>query len=327
MKTSQSELAEIINKKILENFLEYVKLFTPVQSNFLSDIYKRYKCLDSATIVLFFAKKTHQSILRKKEYDLSYDLSFEKFWHNHNETNIENSTIIEVAKKTNLPKETARRKLKELISQKVLGKIKKKIVWLPSDEYKKTYNEVINEEIKQLAKLTKYVTNKINLNLSTEEIVSEYKKKFSFYWFHYLDLELKWMKLWKLQVKDLEIVMIFMQIATLLSSRVGQGVSHNKLFSNPDIIKEPQKKQLNVSISATSLSDITNIPRATCIRKLNQMASRKMITQDKKTKRYYIIPEVFTKSLVSKELTVEVTNLFSKFYFIIIKALTSKISN
>ena len=88
MKTSQSELAEIINKKILENFLEYVKLFTPVQSNFLSDIYKRYKCLDSATIVLFFAKKTHQSILRKKEYDLTYDLSFEKFWHNHNETNI-----------------------------------------------------------------------------------------------------------------------------------------------------------------------------------------------------------------------------------------------
>ena len=52
-----------------------------------------------------------------------------------------------------------------------------------------------------------------------------------------------------------------------------------------------------------------------------------MITQDKKTKRYYIIPEVFTKNLVSKDLTVEVTDLFSKFYFIIIKALTSKTSN
>ncbi len=327
MRTSQSELAEVINKKILENFAEYIKLFTPVQSNFLSDIYKRYKCLDSASIVLFFAKKTHQAILRKKEYDLNYDLSFEKFWYNHNEANIENSTIIEVAKKTNLPKETARRKIKELMNQKVLGKIKTNIVWLPSDGYKKTYNEIINEEIKQLAKLTKYVTNKINLNLSTEEIQIEYKKKFSFYWFHYLDLELKWMKLWKFQMKDLEIVMIFMQIATLLSSRVDQGVSHDKLFSNPDIIKEPQKKKLNVSISATSLSDITGIPRATCIRKLNQMASRKMITQDKKTKRYYIIPEVFTKNLVSKDLTVEVTDLFSKFYFIIIKALTSKTSN
>ena len=114
MRTSQSELAEVINKKILENFAEYIKLFTPVQSNFLSDIYKRYKCLDSASIVLFFAKKTHQAILRKKEYDLNYDLSFEKFWYNHNEANIENSTIIEVAKKTNLPKETARRKIKEL---------------------------------------------------------------------------------------------------------------------------------------------------------------------------------------------------------------------
>ena len=66
MRTSQSELSEVINKKILENFAEYIKLFTPVQSNFLSDIYKRYKCLDSASIVLFFAKKNPSSYFEKK---------------------------------------------------------------------------------------------------------------------------------------------------------------------------------------------------------------------------------------------------------------------
>ena len=327
METAHSVLLAKINQKILENWLDYIKLFTPIQSNFLSHLYNRYQCMDSGNIVLFFAKKTHQTILRKKEYDLNYDLSFEKFWHNHNEANIEKSTIMEIAKKINLPKETTRRKLAELIKKKILGKTKKNIVWLPTDEYKKTYNNIVEDEIKQLAKLTKYVTDKVDFNFATEEIISEYKEKFSFYWFHYLDLQLKWMRLWKSQMKDLEIVMIFMQIATLLSSRAGEEVSHNKLFSEPDIVLKPHVQNINVSISATSLSDITGIPRATCIRKLNQMASRKMITQDKNSKRYYIVPEVLNKSLVSKDLTTQVTALFSEYYFIIIKALSSKTSH
>ena len=60
MKVSHSELSIKINEKILQNWLDYLKLFTPIQSNFLSHLFKRYRCLDSGSIVLFFAKKTHQ---------------------------------------------------------------------------------------------------------------------------------------------------------------------------------------------------------------------------------------------------------------------------
>ena len=318
------ELAETIKEKIFENFFGYVSLYTPVQSNFLSDLYKRYHCLDSANIVLYFAKKTHQSIMRKKEYDLNYDLSFEKFWHNHSESHLERLTIIDIARSTNLPKETTRRKITELTHRKIFSKSKNKIIWSPNDEYQKIFNEVVSSEIRQLAKLTKYVTDKINLDFSVEEITIEYKKKFSFYWFHYLDLQIKWMQLWKAKINDLEMVMIFLQIATLLSSRVTEEISHKKLFSDPGVITTPQKKNINVSISATSLTDITGIPRATCIRKLNQMVSQKLLTQDKKSKRYYIIPEALNKSLVSKDLTEKVTGLFSDFYFIVIKALNTR---
>ena len=316
--------AELIKSQILSNYFGYLKLFTPHQSNFLSDLYKRYECLDSANIVLFFAKKTHQAILRKKEYDLDYDLSFEKFWDNHNEVVIENSTIIDIAKSSSLPKETARRKLAELIKKKILVKTKKNIIWKPTDEYKKSYNEVLNREIRQLAKITKYVTDKIGLDFSVEDIDQEYKKKFSFYWFHYLDLQLKWMKLWKTQMQDLEITMIYMHIATYLASRVSDVVSHEEVFSTPDIINRPMEKNLNVSLSATSLSEITGVPRATCIRKLNLMAIRKMVTKDKNSKRYYINPQSLNKKLVSKEVVENMQGLFSQFYFITIKALISK---
>ena len=316
--------AELIKSQILSNYFGYLKLFTPHQSNFLSDLYKRYECLDSANIVLFFAKKTHQAILRKKEYDLDYDLSFEKFWDNHNEVVIENSTIIDIAKNSSLPKETARRKLAELIKKKILVKTKKNIIWKPSDEYKKSYNEVVNREIRQLAKITKYVTGKIGLDISIDDIDKEYKKKFSFYWFHYLDLQLKWMNLWKAQMQDLEITLIYMHIATYLASRVSDVVSHEEVFSKPDIINRPMEKNLNVSLSATSLSEITGVPRATCIRKLNLMAIRKMVTKDKNSKRYYINPQSLNKKMVSKELVENLQGLFSQFYFITIKALISK---
>ena len=316
--------AELIKSEILSNYFGYLKLFTPHQSNFLSDLYKRYECLNSANIVLFFAKKTHQGILRKKEYDLNYDLSFEKFWDNHNEVVIENSTIIDIAKSTSLPKETARRKLAELIKKKILVKAKKNIIWRPTDEYKKSYNEIVNREIRQLAKITKYVTDKIGIDISIEDIDQEYKKKFSFYWFHYLDLQLKWMKLWKAQMQDLETTMIYMHIVTYLTSRVENVVSHEEVFSTPDIINRPMKKNLNVSLSATSLSEITGIPRATCIRKLNLMASRKIVTKDENSKRYYINPESLNKKLVSKETVENLQGLFSQFYFITIKALISK---
>ena len=324
MNNSSPILSETIKKKILENFTVYIKKFTPVQSNFLFDLHRQYHCLDSANIVLYFAKKAHQAVLRKKDYDLNYDLSFDKFWHNHKESNIENSTILEIAKVTNLPKETTRRKLLELTKQNVLVKKNRHIFWNPSEEYKKNYNITVVQEIKYIAKLTKYVTDKVNLNFSNEEILNEYKKKFSFYWFHYLDLQMKWMKLWKEKLGDLEMVLILMQIVSLLASRVNEEVSHEKLFSEPTIVLKPNLNNLNVSVSATSLSDITGISRATCIRKLNHMVHQKLVTQDKNSKRYYIIPEALNKTLISKDLTEEVTGLFSEFYFIIIKALNSK---
>ena len=316
--------AKIIKEKILENFLGYVNIFTPVQSNFLSDLQKKYHCLDSASIVLYYAKKTHQAILRKKEYNLNYDLSLEKFWYNHSKADLEYSTILEIAKSTSIPKETTRRKLVKLIKEKVFIKKNKNIYWFPNDEYKIIFNEVVNREIRQLAKLTKYVTDKTDLNFSIEEIQNEYKNNFSFYWFHYLDLQLKWLKLWKKQFQDTEMILIFLHIATLLASKIKEQVSHEELFSKPDIVNRPKSKNINISISATSLSDITGIPRATCIRKLNQMVDKKMLLQDKISKRYYIIPEALDKGIVSKELTAEVTRLFGEFYFIIINAINSK---
>ena len=231
-------LAEDIKPLILSNFVEYAKMFNPFQSDFLSGLYKRYQCLDNGTLVLYFAKKTHQAILRKTDYDLNYDLSFEKFWFNHSQVMHEPTTIMNIAKDSNLPKETARRKLLELTKQSVLSKKNKYISWLPSENYKKNYNEFIAQEIKSIAKLTKFISDKASLNFSNEEILEEYRKRFSFYWFHYLEAQLEWMRLWKKQFNDLEVPLIFLQFSSLLSSKLTENkvISHTKLYSKDILV-------------------------------------------------------------------------------------------
>ena len=66
METAHSVLLAKINQKIFENWLDYIKLFTPIQSNFLSHLYNRYQCMDSGNIVLFFAKKNSSNYFEKK---------------------------------------------------------------------------------------------------------------------------------------------------------------------------------------------------------------------------------------------------------------------
>ena len=46
----------------------------------------------------------------------------------------------------------------------------------------------------------------------------------------------------------------------------------------------------NAGISATSISEVTGIPRANCIRKLEKYIKMKIIEKDPVTKRYNLIP-------------------------------------
>ena len=205
----QSSLsAKIIEDKILENYQEYAGLFGELQSDFLSGLYKRYYDLESGHLVLYFVKKAHQSILRKKDFDLSFDLSFDNFWKNHNETKFDPTTIITTSQETNLPKETARRKILELIKQDVLNKKLKTIAWVPSEEYKKNYDQFIATEIIQISKILKFVSHQNNHKISDEEVEIHIKKQFSFFWFHYLNAQLNYIKLCKKKFKDLDVLFI-----------------------------------------------------------------------------------------------------------------------
>ena len=50
----------------------------------------------------------------------------------------------------------------------------------------------------------------------------------------------------------------------------------------------------------------------------------KVILQDQNSKRYYLIPNAISEDMISREITEKVSKLFSEFYFICIRAISSK---
>ena len=313
--------AKIIKDKILQNYIEYQYLFAEFQSNFLTGLHSRYQSIENGNLVLYFEKQTHQEILRQKDYDLEFNISYENFWENHGVVNPRKISLKQIAKSTSLPKETTRRKVLLLTKQKVLNKKNKNIGWLPNEQYKRSYNLFVEKEIHDVAKLINFVCQKLNYSISNETITEELKKNFSFYWLHYLRMQLEYLRLWSKQLNDLELCLIFLQIANLICSKAKEmEISHKDIYQDPSLLKEFVK----ISISATSISEVTKIPRATCVRKLDILIGLKIVSQDKISKRYYIMPDTFSGSLISEKITENVVKTFSEFFFIILRTIFSK---
>ncbi len=295
---------EEVKNAYKENVGDIQEKFLKLQSSFLSQVYKSYsKDLDNGIIVLNFSSNTHRSILRVRENDLFHDISFNNFWLNCENVDRTSLKIISIAKETALPKETARRKIIKLIDKKVLFLNKeKKILWKPTLNSKKIYNDLIEEEIREIAKFIEVIGSCLKVSLSQSKIIEEIKKYFSFYWYHYLKSQLTYLKNWKNKYKDLELYLISVE-CTL------QAAYNSK----------------NYNIASNSISNITGIPRSTCIRKLETLTKMKFLKKNNNTKKFLIDYKNFNSSTsIGKELSNTGIECFSYFFFVIIKAIAKR---
>jgi len=319
-----------IEKILLDNFIDLMPAFYEMESLFLSGIYKRYGDLEGGNIVIFFAKDLHLEILRKRELDLNFNLSLDEFWNNHRNIIQKKKKIITIAKSTGLPRETTRRKILSLIKIKHIKKTEKNTVfWEPDSKSKDSYTKIIEEQINSLSRFIFQQLRFLSLNIPISKIEKEIKNNYSFYWYHYLNTQLQYIKLWQLQFKDLEMLLIGLQ--TLIQGiRDLKSLSKSQCLDSFLAIKTTKSTASfnvkNVGISATSISEVTGIPRANCIRKLEKYIKMKMIEKDPVTKRYNLIPGQM-KSLPSLTNPIldgikHTINIFSGFSSILLKSLS-----
>ena len=323
---STSDIYELIQN----HYISVTQAFYESQSSFMSGIYKKYGSIETANIVLCFAKKVHLEIIRQREKDLNFNVSLDNLWQNINGIYKPPEKITSVVKITGIPKETVRRKIKNLINDGLLFEDKKNkaFYWNILPKEKDKYFKMIDGETKNLSKFISKFVKFLNIKIHNETIEKEIQSQFSFYWYHYLTCQLEWLKWWQLKLKDNDLLLIALQVTIPALEFIDKSQSEVKVDEIFKLIGKYSKKDKlqdckNCAVSATSVSEITGIPRATCIRKLEKLVNLGFLVRLEKTKRYEVnqATEHRTKNILNKENVNFTIKTFSEYIAIIINSL------
>ena len=216
--TAEKEIKEILPRNLSWLLLNYTANlmagFYEMQSTFLSGIYKRYKSIETANIILCLAKEMHLQIIRQRERNMNHDISLDNFWNNFNNISRPTQKIVHISNMTGIPKETTRRKIKRLMNQNfvLLNKKNKEYYWNLLSKHQDDYYKIVTNEIEMLAKFTSTCASGLKLDIDKNSIINEIKSQFSFYWYHFLNYQLKWLKMWQDKIKDIDLILIILQV-------------------------------------------------------------------------------------------------------------------
>jgi hypothetical protein len=307
-------------KKIIEVYKEN---FSTIQNDFMGhqnecliQLYKSFNGdLEAANIFLYFFKQTQKKIFRRRESKMGSDISLEKMCENIKELKRKRIKVIEISKETGLAKETVRRKIKKLIKLKILIKDGDLIFWDPKKDFA-ILKEKINKFLKSFLKLVLTIKVYLKLFVDKNELEKELLNDFSFYSYHYLDVQLKFLQIWQKKFKDLDVILLFHLCAIEANSKYFKSkISYENHFFN-------KKNKIDIktnSISASLFSNITGIPRPTCIRKLEKLVKTKILVKNTISKKYSYNTEVVNKNI--KELNSRCLSMFGEFYDTLLKNL------
>ena len=315
-----------ISELIKTHYSTLMEAFYELQSSFLCGIYKRYGSIETANIIICFARNVHLEIIRQREKDLNFNVSLENFWNNFNNIPKPSEKITSVVKITGIPKETVRRKISNLIEIGFLNKDKKNksYTWNLTENEKVSYFEIVNDETKHLSHFISKIVKGLGMKPNNKLVEDEIRSQFSFYWYHYLSCQLEWLKFWQLKLKDNDLLLIALQATIPTLHFIDQNVKSVNIDDVFKIIGQVNKNECsNCAVSATSVSEVTGIPRATAIRKLDKLVHLGFLVRETKTKRYSINQaiEARTKNIMSRDNVSFTIKTFSDYIAIILNSL------
>ena len=263
-------------KNILKDgFSEVANKWFDFQMEWTNNCFETFKDHERYLIVISLVKKTldfYQTNLVKMNINEFYSLK---------KIEIEEIKIIEISKTLNIPKETVRRKVKELEKNGAIQKYKKKYLIKP-----KVYPIIKPEmSIKKVSDLVYHISKILKKNNIINDVINiieaeEYlKKNFTITWKYFYELQIAYLLNWKYCFKDLETWHIFGTCVYNQSKNIKKN-PFLKPMNNLEYLKNIATVK-GKGINAMSISDITNIPRPTVIRKLNKLVKLKFLRIDK----------------------------------------------
>ena len=269
---SQQVQLEEINKSIDKNMNEFMTYFLYFQTSWMKNAYSSFKDMEKYLILVYLVNKTFVTYNRH-----FYNVTFDQFYSNH-EIILEKISIKEIIDALGMSKETARRKINELSKDGVILRNSKKIIInQKAFVYQRPDNLLDNfSALTQL--VTKNLNSKHNVNrFSAKDISRVIRANFTHYWNTVLDYQLKYISTFLPVLKSYDSTLIYALCISNHNYNLRNKRDNTKIidrFNYPDFVTA---KDTSKGINSTTISDLSEIPRATVIRKLKYMTANKIL--------------------------------------------------
>ncbi|MDC1464008.1 MarR family transcriptional regulator [Alphaproteobacteria bacterium] len=267
---------EKIFKIINENFSLLAPAYYTLVSSWLINAYKVYNGIDKFIILIYLINK--DLIAKRKNEEI---VNYDKFYKDKS-LEILKINISDIAKDLLIPKENVRRKISELEEKGIIKRKGKKIFVEISGFSQAKPNITLNDLSVLVSKFSEILKDKniTNKFFHTEEISKLIKESFSFCWYQFYKFIFIFTNSWKTGTKTQDLETICVGLVVLINTVQNKDFK-NKSLDRKKHLKEIQKPA-HIGINAFSIAEITEIPRATVVRKLEFLIKSKFLNIDEK---------------------------------------------
>src|SRR5210317_172589 len=271
-----------LEKEFKNNYKDIGNLWILHQCRWLINLFKNIKDQTKLEISIFLL----YHFLKYNNDDTSYEnlISMEKL-------EIVNLKLSHIHKLINLPKERVRRKLNELCKSNLIENNNSKIILKKEFIEKLKLSNQSNEFSNYFSKLLKQL--KID-NIKPDLVQANIDKNFSYFLTYFYKFQLFFLDVHKKSINNLKLSNL--KVMLIVGSIMLAQILNNKKFKSEDttdFLKINLKifnRQNVIGISASSISDITYIPRPTVTRICKFLLKNKILKINK-YKNYHISNE------------------------------------
>ena len=278
MKFEPSKLSKVIE----QNYSHLMPDFFEMQTEYLASLNIIYHDLDASLVAMVLTSQLFKNSMISKE-----KISIKYFYDKENlKLPASYFKIKEISSLLNLPRETVRRKKEKLIRDKLIILDKQnKSYTLNTDMIGKNILDLqISNLSKFLSKFSFYFSkNKFFMKEVSKDLIrQDIEEKFLLYLTKFLDFQISYFSKCKTLI-DIESVFIFLLCG--LNTTAQMKNMTEKPLNVKDTLGKIHLLNGTHGLNATSISEITKVPRTTVLRKIAHLEKIEILKKDK-FKRY-----------------------------------------
>ena len=263
-----------------QNILSHWDTWGKFQQAWTSRAYLSFKDLDKYLVLIYLIRDNWQTLSGKFQY-----LSMDEFYDSERVT-IDKINLIQISNDLNIPKETVRRKVNELQTAEILKREGKSIIFNRKGIETQKPNDMLELLSVFIEKKSKMLQGQdwFGEPLSKVQINTFIKKYFTIVWLRFFRMQIPFLTRHRNVFGDLETWIVWGNIALSHQYHLAKAAENN-LITSPITLKSYYSEVADVKITrginASSISDISRIPRATVIRKLKWLVKQNCIKKNK----------------------------------------------